>query len=71
MVEEPATAQAKEETSHSWNALDAGAPATLGSFARTERKRRSGGKPEGGSNVVLVYLLKAKAVKPAETAVFK
>jgi hypothetical protein len=44
---EPATAQAKEETAHSLRARDVGAPVILGSFARTDRKRRNGGNPVG------------------------
>jgi hypothetical protein len=42
-VEEPATAQVKEETTHNWRARDVGAPATLRSFARTI------GKEDGGT----------------------
>jgi hypothetical protein len=37
-VEELATAQAKEETTHSWSGRDVGALATLGSFACPLRK---------------------------------
>jgi hypothetical protein len=49
IVEGPATAQAKEETTHTWSARDVGAPVTLGSFACTDRKRMNGGTPVGYS----------------------
>jgi hypothetical protein len=38
-MEEPATAQAKEETTSSLRATDVGASTTLGTFARTNRKK--------------------------------
>jgi hypothetical protein len=44
-VEEPATSQTKEETTHSFRARYIGAPTTLGNFALTDRKRRNGGTP--------------------------
>jgi hypothetical protein len=37
IVEESATAQAKEEATHSWSARNVGAPAIFGSFTRTNR----------------------------------
>jgi hypothetical protein len=46
IVEEPATAQAEEETAHGLRARDVGAPATLRSFADTDRKGRNDSKPE-------------------------
>jgi hypothetical protein len=46
-VEEPATAQAKEETTSSLRARYVGALANLKSFACTDWKRRNGGKPVG------------------------
>jgi hypothetical protein len=48
-VEELATAQAKEPAPHSCRARDVGAPATLGSFACNDRKRRNGGTAVGYS----------------------
>jgi hypothetical protein len=47
IVEEPATAQTKEETTHSLRARGVGAPTTLGSFAPTNRKRNDGEPKEG------------------------
>jgi hypothetical protein len=48
-MEEPATAQAVEETAHSWSARDVEASATLGSFARTDHEGRNDGKHVGYS----------------------
>jgi hypothetical protein len=39
-VEELATSQAKEETTHSWNARDDGMPALLRSFARADWRKK-------------------------------
>jgi hypothetical protein len=38
IVEEPTTAQAKEEVNHSWRARDAGASDTLGNLPAPPRK---------------------------------
>jgi hypothetical protein len=46
-VEKLATAQVKEETTHSLRARDVVAPTTLGSFFCTNRKRRNSGMPVG------------------------
>jgi hypothetical protein len=45
--EEPATSQAKEETTSSLRARNEGALTTLGSFAHTDWKRRNGCSPVG------------------------
>jgi hypothetical protein len=39
IMEEPATAQAKEETAHNLKAREVKAPTTLGTFARSPQKR--------------------------------
>jgi hypothetical protein len=49
IVEKLATAQAKEEATHSWGARDTVGPATLGSSPHTNQKRRNGGTLVGYS----------------------
>jgi hypothetical protein len=47
VAEELATTQVKEETTHSWRARDVGTPATFGSSACTDRKRKNANTPVG------------------------
>jgi hypothetical protein len=51
-VEEPATAETKEETAHSLRARDVEVPATVRSIAHTDQKRRNGGMPVGHSGQI-------------------